>query len=133
MSLKLHKLCVFIFSDEIKIHYKSSLGEKASTFAYSFRLQFITAGVNYHAWFQAAGITEKSLEQELWRTVSLRSKSEERNGCIHPLAQLDSPLFHRSRSLRLLKMVTPTVDWPSNLNQCNEGSSPQTCLQPILK
>lgn len=129
---------MFIFSDEIKIHYKSSLGEKASTSAYSFRLQFITAGVNYSAWFQAAGITEKSLEQELWRTVSLRSKSEERNGCIHPLAQLDSPLFHRSRSLRLLKMVTrrmvrPTVDWTSNLSQCNEGSSPQTCLQPILK
>ena len=72
-------MCVLTFSDEIKFHYKSSLGKKGSNVVYSFRLQSITAGVNYSAWSQAAVITEKSLEQELWRTVSpIQVSSEER-------------------------------------------------------
>lgn len=119
------------FSDEIKLHKKSNLGEKRLTVVCSFRLQSITAGISYSVWFQVVIIAEMTLEQRLWRTISLHTKSEEeRNGCTNPHAQLDSPLIYSSKSIRLLGKVKPAVGWTSNLNKCNEDNAHRHAHSP---
>lgn len=64
--------------------------------------------------------------------VSLHPKSEERNGCTHSCAQLDPPLLHSLRSLRRLRMVTPTLGWTVSVRAMKVVPSNIPTVQPDL-